>query len=77
MSKRRNKRNTRRGRAKRWTRETLCCARVMRRLRGSSFLGVWPSHDGSEWVVCDGPRAFEFATRVEAMRAAERLAMTR
>lgn len=68
-----NKRNTRRGRAKRWTRSTICCSRVLRRLRGTSIM-VWCRHGGGEWSVFGSKFGADFATRRDAMRAAEHLA---
>ena len=68
-----NRRNTRRGRAKRWTRCALCCSRVLRRLRRSS-ISVWCVHGGGEWSVYGSKFGADFATRRDAMRAAEHLA---
>ena len=82
MSKQRNKRNTRRGRAKRW--ELWICVRgaVVWRLRGGGESCVWVANTFSgEWIVRSDPPSGTIIAynpnRAAAMRAAEHLARGR
>ena len=78
MSKQRNKRNTRRGRAKRWFKTPKYGFSSLGWIgRFGRFALVVP-HDGGWWVIrgrsCDDLR---FHSRAAAMRAAEYLARGR
>lgn len=70
MSKQRNKRNTRRGRAKRWGRRWLCSHGPVYMLRGTG-VEVWRGHFSGMWHVDDEPFGPIFVSRAAAMRAAE------
>lgn len=71
-----NKRNTRRGRAKRWGRRWLCSHCPIYTMRGTGA-EVWRGHCSGQWHVDDDPFGPVFASRAAAMRAAEHLARRR
>ncbi len=83
MSKQRNKRNTRRGRAKRWKcpkRWGVGCAGRCAPTRRGGLVVVAPigvkTPQGSLWLVCFGAASSDmvYPSRAAAMRAAEHIA---
>lgn len=72
----RNKRNTRRGRAKRWCFVYFCARRPVYALRGTS-VKVWRGMYSDLWLAGDESMPFHpamYPSRAAAMIAAEHLA---
>ena len=71
-----NRRNTRRGRAKRWCFVDFWCGRPIYALRGTS-VEVWRGIYSDMWIAGDGAVPFQpvaYPSRAAAMRAAEHMA---